>query len=75
MELKGETSISVPVISGAPQGAVLGPILFLVYINDLPECISNSTLQLFADDGILYKQIDSIADCVKLQDDLNALQH
>ena len=73
--LEGETSTSVPVTSGVPQGTVLGPILFLVYINDLPDCISNSTVRLFADDCILYRQIDSTADCLKLQDDLNALQH
>ena len=73
--LEGETSTSVLVTSGVPQGTVLGPILFLLYINDLPECISNSTVQLFADDCILYRQIDSTADCVKLQDELNALQH
>ena len=71
--LEGETSTSVPVTSGVPQGTVLGPILFLLYINDLPECISNSTVWLFADDCILYRQIDSTADCAKLQDDLNAL--
>ena len=75
MVLEGETSTSVPVTLGVPQGTVLGPILFLVYINDLPECIFNSTVRLFADDWILYRQIDSTADCVKLQDDLNALQH
>ena len=73
--LEGETSTSVTVTSGVPQGTVLGPILFLVYINDLPECISNSTVWLFANDCILYRQIDSTADCVKLQDYLNALQH
>ena len=73
--LEGKTSTSVPVTSGVPQGTVIGPILFLVYINDLPECISNFTVWLFTDDCILYRQIDSTADCVKLQDDLTALQH
>ena len=38
-------------------------------------CLSNSTVRLFTDDCILYRQIDSTADCVKLQDDLNALLH
>ena len=61
--LEGETSTSVPVTSGVPQGTVLGPILFLVYINDLSEYISNSTVRLFTDDCILYRQIDSTADC------------
>ena len=55
--LEGETSNKIPVTSGVPQGTVMGPILFLVYINDLCEYIQHSKLRLFADDSIIYKQI------------------
>jgi hypothetical protein len=52
--LEGETSNKIPVTSGVPQGTVLGPILFLLFINDLAEYIQHSTLRLFADDSIIY---------------------
>ena len=71
--LKGETSDPIPVTSGVPQGSVLGPALFLVYINDLPDCVK-STPRLFADDCLLYRVIGSQRDADLLQLDLNALE-
>ena len=48
------------VTSGIPQGSVLGPILFVMYINDMPESLeSNSTVKMFADDSKLYKRTDN----------------
>ena len=59
----GAQSHSVPVISGVPQGSVLGPLLFLVYINDVTTVVSTpSKLSLFADDMSLYRTISSPAD-------------
>ena len=70
--LEGVLSIQCFVTSGVPHGTVLGPLLFLVYINDLPLCIS-STMRLFADDCFLYRSINSSADCEVVQKDLDAL--
>ena len=72
--LEGKSSSSAPVLSGVPQGSVLGPVLFLIYINDLPEYVSNSTVRLFADDTLLYLTIHNSSDCIKLQEDLNNLE-
>ena len=54
--LDGPASDPVPVLSGVPQGSVLGPILFLIFINDLPDNIKSS-VRLFADDCVLYRNI------------------
>ena len=70
--MEGATSDTVPVISGVPQGTVIGPLLFLIFINDLPNCVQ-SRIRLFADDCILYRKIRSIKDTIILQDDLNKL--
>lgn len=63
------TSSLCDVTSGVPQGSVLGPLLFLIYINDLPTGIS-SNLRLFADDCIIYRSIKSTEDHLVLQNDL-----
>ena len=60
------------VTSGVPQGTVLAPLLFLCFINDLPEKIT-SKIRLYADDVLLYSTINSVEDCYNLQEDLNTL--
>ena len=75
-EVKVGNSVSYKsnVTSGIPQGSVLGPILFVIYINDLPEIIdSNSQAYLFADDTKLFREIKSNHDHTILQEDINKL--
>ena len=64
-------NLRISVLSGVPQGTVLGPLMFLLYINDITDKVS-STLHLFADDCILYK---SPEDSISLQKDLDLLSH
>ena len=71
--LDGKTSSSSPVTSCVPQWTVLGPLLFLIYINDLPSRVS-STARLFADDCLLYRVISSQDDAASLQEDLDHRQ-
>lgn len=72
MIVNNVTSSPLNVISGVPQGSVLGPLLFLIYINDIASSLS-STVRLYADDLVLYRKISSINDCIILQDDLEKL--
>ena len=62
----------MPLLSGVPQGSVLGPILFLIFINYLPDNI-RSSVRLLAEDCVLYRNIYSIQDCLTLQEDFTSL--
>jgi len=70
--IKGTLSGELPVTSGVPQGSVLGPTLFLVYINDLPTCV-NCNVSLYADDTLLYSVVNTIEDSNHFQTNINAL--
>ena len=59
-------------LSGIPQGSMLGPTLFVVFINDMPDVIT-SISKMFADDAKVFRQIETSAATVTLQNDLNHL--
>ena len=65
-------SSSAKVKSGIPQGSVLGPIPFIIFINDMPDIIE-STCQMFADDANIFCKVNTNTDSMRLQDDLTRL--
>ena len=71
--IDGHFSIDATITSDVPQGSVFGPLLYLIYINDLPHCVQHSVCHLFADDCILNQRIRSCHDSNKLQADLDQL--
>ena len=72
VSINGVQSSTKRVLSGVPQGSVLGPVLFLLYINDISSSVKSS-LRLFSDDCILYREIWEVQDCWALQDDLDQM--
>lgn len=59
--------------SGVPQGSILGPVLFLMFVNDMPDVLKSSSLAMYADDSKCYKTIRTMSDICDLQADLNLL--
>ncbi|CAB3983378.1 RNA-directed DNA polymerase from mobile element jockey [Paramuricea clavata] len=70
----GATSTTLPVTSGGPQGCILGPVLFALYVNDLPDAVKFSQVAMFADDTKLFSIITTENDCEHLQNDLHNLR-
>ena len=74
MEIEGQRSIEAEVRFGVPQGSLLGPRLFSIYVNDLPEVPSCGNLEMFADDTTSYCSGDSVDGvCVKIQSSLEEI--
>lgn len=73
VRLNGAVSSVLHVKSGVPQGSILGPLLFLIYINDMVPTVTFSRILLYADDSECFKAIHSNLDCDLLQQDLNSL--
>ena len=73
VRLQGGISHASPVLSGVPQGTVLGPLLFLILMGDINSGISSSSIVSFADDTRLYHGISNVDDCSFLQNDLNSV--
>ena len=71
VEFNGILSKSIDACSGVPQGSHLGPILFLLYVNDVKYVFQNSLFLLYADDLKLFRAINSPFDCILLQNDLD----
>ena len=73
ISLSGHLSNPSKVVSGVPQGTILGPVLFLIYIADIGDNITNSTVSSYADDSKAHKKIRNIKDGLDLQLDINTL--
>ena len=72
VSVNGHVSNWADVTSGIPQGSVLGPVLFVIFINDLPDAVK-SVVRIFADDTKLYGKASSSEDRAIIQEDLNRL--
>ena len=70
-----ELSSSLPLDFGVPQGSLLGPLLFVIHINDLPQCLLHSSISMYADDTVIYYSGSEVSNIREnLQEDLNRVE-
>ena len=73
--VRGTASENTEATSGVPQGSVLAPVMFLVYVNDLGKDLSeNSYINMFADDAKIQRRIKNTSSCEELQEDINKIK-
>ena len=75
MKINNSISDTLKVTSGVPQGSVLGPTLFIYFINDLPNVINDANVKVFADDTKVYKSINNNEDSEILQNAKDSMYH
>ena len=71
--LGGKASDWKSVLSGVPRGSQIGPLLFILYINDLSNHADSCEISLYADDSKLFREISSVTDCQLVQKDLDSV--
>ena len=76
VEIEGCRSTSVKIESGVPQGSVLGPLMFIFFINDSPQCVSSSNVMMYPDDTVIYFSAKTVAELeITLGTDINNISN
>ena len=76
VEIEGCRSTSVKIESGVPQASVLGPLMFILFINDLPQCVSSSNVMMYANDTVIYFSAKTVAELeITLGTDINNISN
>ena len=73
VSINNNLSNIIPLVSGVSQGSILGPVLFLIYMNDITSFINNSQILMYANDTKCFKHVSSVTDQTHFQEDIKAI--